>query len=241
MTIIEKYVTFMEKIASDQSHGYSQQTRWGPDYDCSSLVISALEYAGIPAKQKGATYTGNLFQVLTGLGFKNVMKEINPTSGKGLLRGDILMYHKQGNIGHVAVYEGNGTIVHARGQRYGSPALGDQGTEIAAGCSYYNPGWQYVLRYAAGEQPAEEDEYYIGSCYVKLAEMVPENYGEQVKTVQHLLNRKGFKGKDGRQLDEDGEFGENTSYAVEQLQRRAGMTGIRFGTVSAKTWALLLK
>jgi hypothetical protein len=30
-------------IANDDSHGYDQTNRWGPDYDCSSLVIQAYE------------------------------------------------------------------------------------------------------------------------------------------------------------------------------------------------------
>lgn len=41
-------------IANDNSHGYDQAHRWGIDYDCSSLVISAFEHAGVPVKSKGA-------------------------------------------------------------------------------------------------------------------------------------------------------------------------------------------
>lgn len=241
MTKIESYVSWMEKIAADQSHGYSQESRWGtPDYDCSSFTISALEQAGIPAKTKGATYTGNLYQVLTQIGFKDVTSSVNLSTGKGIQRGDVLMYHKQGNIGHVAVSQGNGKIVHARGKSYGSAAPGDQGTEIQRDCAYYNPGWQYVLRYG-GQDPAEEPEsYYTGSCYVKLGEFIQGCYGPQVANLQRLLNSKGYKGKDGKSLEVDGEYGENTAYAVENLQKQAGMEGIWFGTVSSKTWELVL-
>ena len=195
MSKIEKYVSWMERIASDQSHGYSQQSRWGePDYDCSSFTISALEQAGIPAK---------------------------------------------GNIGHVAVSQGNGRIVHARGKSYGSAAPGDQGTEIQKDCAYYNPGWQYCLRYTEDTKD-EPDIYYIGSCTVTVAELIPGCRGPMVRTVQILLNGKGIKGKDGKSLEVDGDYGENTAYAVEQLQRSAGMSGIWFGTMSSKTWELLL-
>lgn len=35
MSVIEKAVQWAVGIAADNSHGYSQQTRWGPSYDCS--------------------------------------------------------------------------------------------------------------------------------------------------------------------------------------------------------------
>lgn len=47
MTKIEKAVTWALAIANDNTHGYDQQYRWGPDYDCSSLIIlhgSRLEF-----------------------------------------------------------------------------------------------------------------------------------------------------------------------------------------------------
>ena len=57
MTKTEKAVTWAIEIANDPAHGYDQDNRWGPDYDCSSLVISAWQQAGVPVKTKGATYT----------------------------------------------------------------------------------------------------------------------------------------------------------------------------------------
>ena len=148
MTKIEKYTSFMEKIAADQSHGYSQASRWGtPDYDCSSLVIDALERSGIPARSNGATYTGNMHGVLTSLGFVNVKKSVNLSTCAGMKRGDILL----NVVHHTAVYVGNGKIVHARGQSYGSPKPGDQGNEIAV-TNYYNYPWDYVLRYKGKDE-----------------------------------------------------------------------------------------
>lgn len=235
MNVIEKYVQFMEKIAADQSHGYSQQDRWGPNYDCSSLVITALQQAGIPAKDRGATFTGNMRSVLMSLGFKDVTGKVDRATGKYMERGDILL----NEINHTAVFCGSGKIVHARGQSYGSPKTGDQGQEIAV-TAYYNYPWNCVLRYGGGADPAQDDYYYVGSCFVKLGEMVIGCYGPQVKTVQRLLNAKGYKGKDGKKLDVDGEFGENTAYAIECLQKDAGMSGIFFGSVSAATWLLLI-
>ena len=51
---IETATQWMIDLANDDSHGYDQTHRWGPDYDCSSAVISAWQYAGVPVKTKGA-------------------------------------------------------------------------------------------------------------------------------------------------------------------------------------------
>ena len=39
MDVIESAAAYAQNIAADDSHGYDQACRWGPDYDCSSLVI----------------------------------------------------------------------------------------------------------------------------------------------------------------------------------------------------------
>ena len=53
--VIESAVNWAVKIANDNSHGYDQNSRWGPNYDCSSLVISAFEQAGCKVKSGGAS------------------------------------------------------------------------------------------------------------------------------------------------------------------------------------------
>ena len=66
-------VLFALDIANDDSHGYDQVNRWGsPDYDCSSLVITAYDKAGVPVKSKGATYTGNMREAFKKCGFVEV-------------------------------------------------------------------------------------------------------------------------------------------------------------------------
>ena len=56
-------------MANDQSHGYDQGSRWGPDYDCSSFVISAYKYgAGLPIDTSQIYYTGNM-SLLLNMGF----------------------------------------------------------------------------------------------------------------------------------------------------------------------------
>lgn len=57
MSKISQAVDYMKDIANDSKHGYSQTNRWGSpdtwsDYDCSSLVISAWQEAGVPVRIK---------------------------------------------------------------------------------------------------------------------------------------------------------------------------------------------
>ena len=243
MTIPEKATQFMEKVAADQSHGYSQQNRWGPDYDCSSLTIQAYQNAGVPVKTNGATFTGNMYAVFTKCGFTNVTKKVNLTTCKGMKRGDVLLNH----VHHVAVYCGDKKIVHARGQSFGSPKTGDQGSEIAV-TNYYNYPWNCVLRYTAGGSASNDPAALpstgvVGTVSVKSERkcLIVGAVDADVALAQHCLNAKGYKGKDGKKLDEDGELGENTAYAISNLQQKAGMTGINFGTIAGKTWELLLK
>lgn len=127
---------------------YSQANRWGnPDYDCSSLVISAWQQAGVPVKSNGATYTGNMYNVFRACGFTDVTASCNRATGAGMQRGDVLLNVKY----HTAMYIGGGQMVQASSTR-GHPQAGDQtGTEIWV-CRYYNysRGWDYVLRYTKG-------------------------------------------------------------------------------------------
>lgn len=135
----------MENLAADNSHGYSQANRWGPDYDYSSAVITAWQQAGVPVKDKGATYTGNMRSAFLACGFKIVTQSINLATGEGLRRGDVLL----NDLSHTAMYIGGGRIVHARSSE-GNSIPGDQsGNEIRTQ-AYYNSTtdpWLCVLRW----------------------------------------------------------------------------------------------
>lgn len=134
----------MEAWANDNSHGYSQANRWGPDYDCSSAVIQAWENSGVLVKSRGATYTGNMYSVFIACGFKDVTASCNLSTAAGMVRGDVLLNH----VHHTAMYSGNGRMVHARGASLGSSAQGDwvTGNEFAI-TGYSNYPWNCVLRY----------------------------------------------------------------------------------------------
>lgn len=142
--IIERYVQWAIDIANDDSHGYSQANRWGPDYDCSSLVCAAILAAGFP--DSGASWTGNMRSCLKKVGF--VWHE----GTAGLKRGDIMLVHNS-NRQHTEIYLGNNSLVGAHiaetGGIYGE--AGDQtGREICV-TSYYDAPWEGYLRYKSVE------------------------------------------------------------------------------------------
>ena len=147
MSDINKAVDFATGIANDDTHGYSQYRRTGnPDYDCSSLVIAALKYAGFNVGT--ATYTGNMLAPLLAAGFRDVKNSCNMITGAGLQKGDILL----NVLHHTAIYIGNGQIAQAsidENGEIGQHAIpGDQtGKEILVRDYYnYSRGWDYVFR-----------------------------------------------------------------------------------------------
>ena len=158
MSKVETYTVNAINIANDNSHGYDQEHRDGPDYDCSSLVNKVVREAGIPIK---ATWTGNMLDDYLANGFY-IPYGVNFATGDGLKRGDILLAHDSKHK-HTAIYIGDGKIVHASGNEFGGATggiSGDQtGGEICI-ADYFNLPWTYVLRYSEEEVISAEEDYY---------------------------------------------------------------------------------
>lgn len=152
-SVINAAVSWAVSIAEDDSHGYDQGSRWGPDYDCSSLVIQAYENAGVPVKTNGASYTGNMVDVFLACGFKDVTSGIVLSSGLGLIKGDVVW-----KSGHVEMVSASGYLVGAsineNGETTGGTTGDQTGKEIRVR-SYYNYPWTTVLRYPESEIPTE--------------------------------------------------------------------------------------
>ena len=209
---IESACAWAVGIANDNSHGYSQINRWGPDYDCSSLVISAYERAGLKVKEAGATFTGNMRQAFKKCGFQDIKYSKNIA----LRRGDVLL----NEIHHTCLYLGEDKIVQAScsetGGTTGKP--GDQtGKEIAVGKFYnYSKGWDYVLRY---EEQQEGETVDINMPILRY-----NSTGAEVTLLQVLLNELGYRGKNSRPLSIDGSLGLNTEYALKLAQQSYGLT-----------------
>ena len=161
MSVIEDAVKFALEIAEDPAHGYDQANRWGPDYDCSSLVISCFKRAGLPLR---CTYTGNMYDDMLNNGFLDFVKQVNLSTGMGLERGDVLLNNKS----HTALYIGGGQVVQAscneKGEIVGGLSGDQNGREIAIGY-YYNYPWDHVLRYIDDDK-SKNPEQTSGDIYI---------------------------------------------------------------------------
>lgn len=227
MSAIESACTWAVGIANDNSHGYDQIHRQGPDYDCSSLVINAYEQAGVKVKEAGATYTGNMRSAFVKCGFK----AIKYVKGMVLKRGDVLLNEKH----HTLLYLGDKKMVQASSNEKGgiyNGKTGDQtGREIYVGNFYeFSKGWDYVLRYEVSE---------VTTVNVTMPVLQKGSKCPEVGTVQTLLNALGFVGKNGRKLTVDHDYGQNVEYAVKNFQKARGIG--QDGIVGARTWPELLK
>lgn len=236
MSVIEKAIQWAVSIASDNAHGYDQIHRWGPDYDCSSLVISAYEMAGLPIRAHGGSYTGNMKAAFIKCGFKAIPYK----RGMTLIRGDVIFYNyvKSGKTyGHAVLYIGDGKIVQASINENGKISggkTGDQtGGEIAVRSFYeHKYGWDYILRFVAAEP---DDTRYIEMEVPRLTKGMRR---AEVGTVQVLLNALGYAGKNGRPLKIDCDYGNNTEYAVRLFQASKGLTSD--GICGQLTWPALI-
>ena len=149
--IIESAVSWAEAIAADNTHTYSQKVRWGPSYDCSSLLISAWEQAGVPLRSQGASHTGNMAAVMLANGFERITSNINFSTGSGFRRGDVILAHL-GDQRHVAMSVGNGQIVEAFGGY--DPAQSIRVTK------YYKWGQDRAYRYV-GKGAVDEPSFRV--------------------------------------------------------------------------------
>lgn len=209
---IESAVEWAVGIAGNNTHGYDQSKRWGPDYDCSSLVITAYQTAGVPVKTNGATYTGNMKTAFLKSGFFDVTGKVNLINGYGLQRGDVLL----NIVHHTAMYIGNGQIVQAsineKGHAVGG-VTGDQtGREIWTR-SYYNFPWNCVLRY----QETQKMEKI--SIPVTVDEVVYGSKGKSVILLQTMLNGIGYSCG-----TVDGDAGDKTVHSMKSFQADKGLS-----------------
>lgn len=160
--IIDDYVRFMVQIANDNRHGYSQKIRSlyntsnPTSFDCSSLTLTAIQYAfeinGIKPTPRdinaastkldeGLSYTGNMLNLLK-LGFEVVATK--QTAHASLKKGDIELSLWD----HVCVAVDQNAIVHARSSEGTSDTVDNSGGEIRTQPWYlYSKGWTHRLRF----------------------------------------------------------------------------------------------
>lgn len=164
MPSIEKSVQWMIATANDDTHGYDQANRTGPDYDCSSFVSAGLKAGGFDISVSNTTRT--LYTTLTKLGFK-------PVTDGTIKRGDIHL--KSGY--HVVCSINESQIVHASINENGSVTggkTGDQtGKEICIR-SYYthsSGSWDYHLRYSGTDYDINSGHWISNNEYLNNSQM----------------------------------------------------------------------
>ena len=184
LSSIDKAVQFMVDTANNNKHGYDQASRWGPDYDCSSLVITAYEQAGIKVKSAGATYTGNMKKVFLKCGFKDVTGSVSVATGSGLQKGDVLLNERN----HTAMYIGNGKVAQASINEKGTVTGGVSGDQTGGEINvrgYYNFPWDCVLRLSSGNSDSSAPIVNSGSYTVRsgdtLSSIAEALYGDWTK------------------------------------------------------------
>lgn len=182
MSKIETAVSFMEAIARDDSHGYDQAHRQGPDYDCSSLVGTALHKAGFNVNS-GST-TKNLREQLLKNGFKAIAID---SSRK---RGDIFL--KEGH--HVVMCTDAKNIVHAsineKGKTTGGKTGDQTGKEICTRSFYtYKGGWDYHFRYEEPQSTSPSKSTTSGNELIKAGQQ------HTINMTGHSITIDGIYGK----------------------------------------------
>lgn len=169
---IKKAVEFMRMIAKDDSHGYAQDYRNGPDYDCSSLVGTALHMAGFDVSPN--SWTGNLVPQLEANGFKK--------AGSNWIPGDIHITPRR----HVAMQVTKTLLAEARinelGRTTGGQAGDQTGREIMER-AYYDYPWQSHWRFVP--DTAKEPLIYVARRVIR------GDFGDGTKR-RTLLEQNGY-------------------------------------------------
>ena len=228
MSVINDAVKWAKDIAADNSHGYDQSSRWGPNYDCSSFLITAYKKAGLKLE---STYTGNMYSDFIQNGFRNVTGAVNLSTGAGLEIGDVLLNH----VKHTAMYIGNGQIVQASINEAGKTTGGQTGDQTGKEIyvrSYYNYPWDVVLRYDEFEPEKAESTQPTGAVSVQLPVIRMGNKGPAVAMLQAALKYHGF---DPTWID--GDAGTRTQQMIVAFQKKRKLTAD--GICGPVTWAAL--
>lgn len=172
-TVIDRAVEWAVQIANDPSHGYDQRKRWGPDYDCSSFVITAYDKAGVDIQAKGGTRTANMCPAMLRCGFVEITNIVKFKSGEGLQKGDIVWRQ-----GHVEMMSSSTHLVGAHTSESGKYAKyeGDQtGHEIDV-MPYKNKEWTRAFRYPGGSSETipiiDKGDVISANRYLSLSEML---------------------------------------------------------------------
>ena len=174
---------YMYNLVTDKKHGYSQENRYGPDYDCSSSIMTSLKMGGkfdVPVKDVN---TASMKKYLEKIGYKVVSNSEKPQKNDIKLRPAT---SKRG--GHVLMFRSPTMVMEFSSSR-GHKEKGDQtGTE--SWChkwdSKRNGDFNYTLRYKPTTKK-ETAKKSAGTTYtVKKGDTLSGIAKKYKTTVSHL-------------------------------------------------------
>lgn len=138
---VESFVQWCINIAYDESHGYDQEFRNGPDYDCSSLIWWGLHENGFNV----GGYAFNTYSMPSVLSDAGWIKH-TPVVLSDLERGDILL-----KATHTELYIGQqqnvGAHINEHNQTTGGTTGDQTGDEISIRPFYNGSNWLSYWRY----------------------------------------------------------------------------------------------
>ena len=138
MQRIDLAVKEIKRIAKNNKYGYDQLNRYGPDYDCSSLVAHCLIEGGFPVSKY--SYTGNLYRQLIDCGFE--------ICSKPWKAGDIHLSPNKHVCMSINAKEIAQASINENGKTTGGKTGDQTSNEINIKPYYeYKGGWRYHLRY----------------------------------------------------------------------------------------------
>lgn len=138
---VEAFVQWCINIANDESHGYDQVYRNGPDYDCSSLIWWGLHENGFDVGSY-AFNTDGMPSVLTAAGWV----QHTPVVLSELERGDILLKSKHTEL-YIGAQQNVGAHKNERGGTKGGDTGDQTGAEISITPFYTSSNWVSYWRY----------------------------------------------------------------------------------------------
>ena len=178
MPNIMKAVQFMIDTANDNTHGYDQTYRNGPDYDCSSLVGTALHESGFNVSSY--SWTGNLEPQLRKAGFVDCKAP--------WLAGDVHLKVGQHVVMSISSTQVAYASINEKGNVTGGKTGDQTGNEIRISNYYeYSGGWDVHLRYV-GDNTEVIPDVSIGTV---AREVIAGKWGNG-DTRKKLLTEAGY-------------------------------------------------
>lgn len=182
------------------------------------------------------------------------------TSNKTPHVGDIVLFYRSGEYAHTGIVTGvtASQIQTIEGNTSGASGIVANGggvcrkvyarSSLSAQTKYFTPDWglagQQIEKAGTSDKLKEAVKTAAvnkGDCQVGLKWFLLGAVDPQIEKVQLILNAKGYRGKNGKALEVDGELGEQTAYAITTLQKEKGFPGTtNFGTIAAKTWQAIM-